>query len=82
MSELEIRNIVLMTLKEVKRNPAILLGGETMSQNRASKLVGRGRLEKAVMDGRVSFNKENLEQKNSKVIFKTSEILKLLNPKT
>jgi hypothetical protein len=51
---------------------------EWISQNRASKMVGRKRLETAKEKGIVAWQKKNFDSPRSRVYVKSSDVLKLV----
>ena len=50
-----------------------------MSQNQASKLVGRGRLERAMSEGRVEWFKPAMDKSKGRVYVKREDVEKMLN---
>jgi hypothetical protein len=76
MNETDIRNIVLMTLQELGyRTPE----KPYITQNQASKIVGRRRLESAMKRGLVRFSKDDYSRIHSRVRINREDVLKLIN---
>lgn len=70
------KQLICETLKEVGMKPRDI--APWVSQNKASKMVGRKRLERAMRDGVVEFRKINPGVKNSRVNVSMRDLIKLI----
>jgi len=80
MSEAELEAIIKRTVAETLREMGIRPADVKpwLSQNKASKLVGRKRLERAMREGRVEFRKLNPGMRNSRVNVSVRDVMKLI----